>query len=375
VTDLAYAAALIACLGLAQCLIGWNAAAKFAARRRMPPALLPPVTILKPLCGDEPLLEKALASCCSQAYPAFQIVFGVQDATDPALLVVQRLRNRFPRCEISTVVDVTQHGPNRKVANLINILPSARHDLLVISDSDLHVRPDYLERLVAALEVPGTGLVTSIYLGMAAAPGWPALLGATHISHSFLPGVLVARAMGRQDCLGSTVTLHRNTLDRIGGLQALVGQLAEDNVLGQRVRGLGLAIGLADTVAAITVPEATFRSLWLHEIRWAKTIRGLAPIAHAASAIQYPLFWAAMAVVLSAGVRWSVVLFACAWLVRAAAARGIDRALRPKLGRCAFPGADWLLPVRDFLSVVEIIASYWGNEVVWRGQKMTTGGG
>jgi ceramide glucosyltransferase len=366
-----YAFALLAGLGLAQCLAGWILVARFAARGMTPAAQFPPVTILKPLCGDEPLLEEALASCCSQTYPAFQIVFGVQDIADPALIVVHRLRARFPRCDIAIVVDDTPHGPNRKVANLINMLPSARHDVLVICDSDLHVMPNYLERLVAALEVPGTGLVTAVFVGLAAGRGWPARLGATHISHIFLPGVLVARTMGRQDCLGSTVMLERQVLEDIGGLQPLVTQLAEDNVLGQRVRGLGLTVRLADTVPVVTVPEASFRALWQHEIRWARTIRGLAPLAYAASVIQYPLFAAAMAFVLSAGARWSVTLFAFTWVVRAMSAWGIDRILRPRLGRHAFAAPYLLLPLRDALSAVETIVSYWGNEVVWRGNKLT----
>src|ERR1700731_341294 len=190
-TGLAYAFALLTGLGFAQCLAGWILSPLSPAQPGTPRAGFPPVTILSPLCGDEPLLEEALASCCCQTYPAFQIVFGVQDRADPALAVAQRLRDRFPRCDITIVVDDTPHGPNRKIANLINMLPSARHDVLVISDSDLHVTPDYLEQLVAALEVPGTGLVTAVFIGLAARRGWPAWLGATPISHVFLPGVLV----------------------------------------------------------------------------------------------------------------------------------------------------------------------------------------
>jgi ceramide glucosyltransferase len=167
------------------------------------------------------------------------------------------------------------------------------------------------------------------------------------------------------------VMLQRQVLEDIGGLQPLVTQLAEDNILGQRVRGLGLTVRLADIAAAVTVPEASFRALWQHEIRWARTIRGLAPIAHAASTMQYPLFSAMMTFVLSAGARWSVALFALAWVVRAASAHGIDRALLPRLGRRAIAAPYWLLPLRDALSVVETIASYWGNDVVWRGHKLT----
>ena len=124
------------------------------------------MTVLKPLHGDEPLLEEALASVCRQDYPAWQVVFGVQDAADTALPVVRRLQARFPDCDIAVVVDPTPHGPNRKVANLINMLPAAKHDVLVIADSDVHVAPDWLRRLVAALEGPGMGLVTTVYTGL-----------------------------------------------------------------------------------------------------------------------------------------------------------------------------------------------------------------
>ena len=125
-----------------------------------------PVTVLKPLHGDEPLLEEALASVCRQDYPAWQVVFGVQDRADTALPVVRRLRARFPDRDIAVVVDPTPHGPNRKVANLINMLPAAKHDVLVIADLDVHVAPDWLRRLVAALEGPGVGVATTVYTGL-----------------------------------------------------------------------------------------------------------------------------------------------------------------------------------------------------------------
>lgn len=116
--------------------------------------LRPPITILKPLHGDEPLLEQALASVCAQDYPEYQVVFGVSDAADPALSVVTRLRARFPECDIAVVVDPARHGTNGKVGNLINMLPRAKHAVLAIANSDLHVQPDYLARLADALAEP-----------------------------------------------------------------------------------------------------------------------------------------------------------------------------------------------------------------------------
>jgi ceramide glucosyltransferase len=366
---LAMAFALVAGLGLVQCFAGWMAVIRFAAAPAPAPRQLPPVTILRPLCGDEPLLVDALLSCCCQDYPVFQIVFGAQDRADPALAVVRDLKENFPERDITVIVDPTEHGRNRKVANLINMLPSARYDVLVFSDSDLHLAPDYLARLVAALEKPNTGLVSTLYVGRPARHRWPARLGAAQINYSFLPGALLARALGRQDCLGSTMALHRRTLERSGGLHVLVDHIADDNVLGQRVAALGLAVDIADTVPAATVPETTLAALWHHEMRWARTIRALVPGSFGVSAIQYPFCWALLACVLSRGALPFVVLLGLAWAVRTAAAWGIDHALKPKLAPLGLaPVAPvWQLPCRDILSVIEIIASYSSNQVVWRG--------
>jgi ceramide glucosyltransferase len=374
-TMLADAAAFLAVLGGLTSLAGWIAVARFAARPATAPVEYPAVTILRPLYGAEPLLEEALASCCTQVYPEFQLVFGLHDEGDPALAAVHRLQARFPDCDIAVVIDPALHGSNRKVSNLLNMLKAARHDVLVISDSDLHLPPNYLERLVAELEKPGTGLVTSVYLGLPPAElGWLARLGAMQITHNFLPGVLLSRALGREDCLGSTAMLRRSTLAQTGGLGALASILAEDNVLGQRVRNLGLSIGLADIVVPATVPEASLRALWHHEIRWTRTIRASAPLALLASSVQYPLFWALMACVLSGGAPWSLVFFGAAWVVRAVSAAGIDGVLHRCLGRRAPVMPMWLLPVRDVLSVVEIAACYQVEDVIWRGHRMDATG-
>jgi ceramide glucosyltransferase len=387
VTGLADAAALLACVGILQCALGFAAvrwfirAARsdpgsgFSARYAGGPPPRPPVTILKPLCGGEPLLDLALKSCFAQEYPEFQIIFGVQDPDDPALAVLEQVRQDFPDRDIHVVVDPSMHGPNRKVSNLINMLPFARHEILVISDSDLHLPPNYLDGLVTELEKPGAGLVTTLYVGAPADDkNWAAALGATQINHQFLPGVLLSRAMGRQDCLGSTAMFRRETLERTGGFSALLQLLAEDNVLGQRVRDLGLTIQLADIVPSATVPEPSFWPLWRHEIRWTRTIRQLAPLSLVASTMQYPLFWSGLAFGLSGAALWSVSLFLASWFVRAICAIGVDYALRDRLVRRPVATPIKLLPIRDLLSVVQIFASFWVDQVTWRGHTMNASG-
>lgn len=369
------AAAVTGALSLAA--LGQGAAGGFFLRRLMrqptpQPAMRPPVTVLKPLHGDEPGLEAALESFFRQDYPSFQLVFGVQDAADPALAVLARLRARHPGADVALAIDPARHGSSGKVSNLINMLTLATHDTLVIADSDLLVAPDYLDRVVAALQRPGAGLVTTLYTGRPGVPGLAAALGATAITHSFLPGVMLGRAMGRQDCLGTTMALHRATLDRVGGLPALVDELADDAVLGRSVNALGQRVEIAATVPAATVPEASLGTLFTHELRWGRTIRSLEPVPYALSILQYPLFWALLTVLLAGGAAWSLLAFAVAWAVRAGLARAVDTALFPRAARRSTTPI-WLLPMRDILSVVEVLCSYAGDKVEWRGHMMRAG--
>ena len=334
---LAYAATGLAVIGLGQAAAGYVALRRFAARSRPPiPSSRPPVSLLKPLYGDEALLEAALASNCVQDYPNLQILFGVKSADDPALAVVDRLRARFPQCDIAVVINPAEHGDNRKIGNLINMLPAAKHDVLVIADSDVHVAPDY----------------------------------ATAITHGFLPGALLARELGRQDCLGATMALRRATLHAIGGLEALVDHLGDDQLLGRLVQRLGLHVHLAATVTATTVPETDLPSLLRHELRWARTILSFVPVEFAASALQYPIAWTLLAFALSGGAPWAIAAVALTWLGRAAIARGLDARLG--LAQCglASPAPIWLLPLRDLLSIAVLVASYAGDRVEWRGNTL-----
>ena len=369
--------AIMAVIGMIQAVLASRLVVGFARQPLVVAPARPAVTILKPLHGDEPLLEAALTTVCQQNYPQWQIVFGVQSAADPAAGIVRRLQTRFPAADIALVVDATVHGANRKIGNLINMMSRAKHDILIIADSDMHVRPDYLDRLVTALQQPGVGLVTTLYAGLPVrAHGLASRLGATQITHGFLPATLLSRAIGRQDCLGATMCLRRIDLQRIGGLQALVNHLADDNIMGRRIADLGLQVMLARAVPLTTVPEASFRALFRHELRWTRTIRALEPLGFAASALQYSLAWSMLTVPLTGGAWWSFCLFALAWASRSFAAKAVDRALSPlwdterrgaEQAALAFSCPVWLLPLRDILSVAVMAASYGGRRVDWRG--------
>ncbi len=364
--------ALVVAIGLLQALTGWIALRRFC--RQAPPTTpaRPAITVLKPLHGDEPLLEAALASLCALEHPGLQIICGVQNPADPALGVLARLKSRFPAADLAVVVDATAHGANRKVANLLNMLPAAKHGLLVIADSDVHVLPGYLDAIAATLALPGCGLVTMLYTGRPATRTTAALLGTAWINHVFLPGALLARALGRQDCLGATMALTRETLTAIGGLEAVSEEIADDQWLGRLVRRAGLDVRLAPAIVATTVPETTLDELWRHELRWGRTIRALEPVGFALSCLQHPLAWALLAVPLSGFAAWSLAVFLLAWALRAFAARRIDAELAAMHETLATRVPIWLLPLRDLLSMTVLLASHAGRRVEWRGHIMQT---
>ncbi len=366
--------ALLALAGMMAVLAGTLAVRRFVRLPSIPPRATPAITILRPLYGDEPGLNAALETLAAQSYPRLQIVFGVQNQADPALRTARAFADRHPSLDIAIVADARLHGANRKISNLINMLPHARHDLLVFSDSDVHAPPDYLNQIAAALERPGAGLVTTLCVGRPASPSLAARLAAGHMRHCFLPGALLGDWAGRGDCLGTTMALRRDTLHRAGGLAALADHLADDNILGQLVKSLGLSVALARVVTTVTIPETRFAAVWRHELRWARTIRTLIPFTFAGSAAQFPLFWAAAACALLPTQKLPLCLLAAATLLRIWAACQIDTELARRFAIPHQKGLLMLLGLRDALSVIVIAASFMGRDVVWRGHVLTASG-
>ena len=326
------------------------------------PERRPGVTVLKPLCGVEPNLYENLRTFCVQDYPEVQVVFGVGRADDPAVAVVERLRAELPGAGIALVVGERVHGANLKISNVINMMSAARHDILVLCDSDMHARPDYLEAVVGALLAPGVGLVTCLYTGRPV-PGVWSRLGAMFISHGFLPQVLVGRLVGaKPGCFGATMALTRQTLDRLGGFEALADKLADDYALGAAVRGLGLEVALSPHIIETQVYEPDFLTLWRHELRWGRTLRSIEPVGYGASIITQPLLPSALLLLLSGGAPLAVAIFAGVLAFRIGYNWLVDATLGLR------PSPLWLFPARDFLSVAVLLASFCGTGVTWRAQ-------
>jgi len=354
----------IAVMGSAYQLLAAFAVRRLVSRPRPIPRERPPVTLLKPLCGDEWELTRNLKSFCALDYPVTQLVCGVRQEDDPAAAIVRTLRQQLPDADIALVAADVQHGTNNKVSNVINMMSAAKHDLLVLSDSDMLVDPHYLDAVVAAMEQPGVGLATCLYLG-APAPGVWSAIGAAGINFWFLPSASVSKLLGgKTGCYGATIAMNRKTLAAIGGFEAVKNQLADDYALGDLVQRSGRQVAVVPYFPATVIDEPTFGALYRHELRWARTIRNTAPWGFAGSIITHPLPFAVLGLALGsvAGLPWPMLLsvLASAWLCRLGLLTFVSRRLgAPKLHW-------WLLLPRDALSVAILVAAFFGRSVSWR---------
>ncbi|AKJ68129.1 glycosyl transferase [Pandoraea thiooxydans] len=372
----AWALALVCCAAAGYQAFAALSTFKAAKARRVTPVGPVPgaVSVLKPLCGAEPRLFENLATFCEQSYPEMQLVFGVSASDDPAIAVVERLRSAYPRQDIALVVDSTVHGQNLKVSNLINMAAQARHDLLVIADSDIAVEPDYLTRVLAPLADPAIGIVTCLYRAQAVGGLWPRL-GALFVNQWFAPSVRVAHAGGSTDFgFGATLALRRATLERIGGLAALRDELADDYWLAEHVRRLGLRTVLSDVMVSTDVVEPDFGTLWARETRWLRTIRSINPGGYAFLFITFASPWLLMAAWLGYGWAAAVPL---GWPARLAAgslwlglaARLAVHALGSRSARHFWHDLA-LVPARDALLALDWLIALFGSHVRWRSAQM-----
>ena len=355
---------VLAATGCVYALIAAVAMRRFTGEDASEATAFPSITILKPLHGAELGLHDKLASFCDQDYPGpVQILFGVQDANDPAVAVVDRLIAERPDTDLQLLVSTRPAGPNPKVATLIGLQGRIRHDVVVLSDSDVSVERNYLARTVATLAQPGVGLVTCLYRGTPVPSLW-ARLASMAIDYDFLPNVLVGLALGlARPCFGSTIAMRRETLEQIGGFDAFLGYLADDNAIGEAVRGIGMRVAIPRWIVEHACPERSFMELWSHELRWARTLRAVSPAGYAGMVITHPLPFALLGASLNGlgalGGGSIVAAIACRLVLQLQ----VDHTLHVSTSRW------WLGPARDLLAFVVYVASFFVDVVSWRGQR------
>jgi ceramide glucosyltransferase len=322
----------------------------------------PPITLAKPICGLEAELEENLRSYFVQEYPRYEIVFGVRDPDDPALPVVRKVMAEFPGVDATLlVINGGVAGGNRKVLTLVAICQRAKYGILVVADSDIRVAPDCLSSIASCYECEAVGAVTCLTVARPAG-GVASTLGAMFLNEEFLPATLVAKTVEPMTyCYGPTMSARRRALEAIGGFEALTDHLADDYLLGNRIAALGLRVELAGRASMNVLHEPSLKALFLHELRWARTIRTVRPLGYAGTIVTMPTPWA-VAVLLASG--FSPV----GWLALAAAFAlrfSMQLAVRRTFHLEGVP-AFWWIPVREILSFSVWSASHLGQGVLWK---------
>ena len=323
----------------------------------------PPVSILKPLRGIEQNFYATLRTFFEQDYPTYEIVFGVSDPKDPATWTIAQLRREFPKAPVKVVVVPDSAATNPKMSKLQQMVAEASHEVLVITDADIRVAPDYLRRVVQPLVNERVGLVTCLYRGVPVGK-LGSLLEALGMSGDFAGQVLLARALqGVRFGLGATLATRKQQITQIGGLAPWADYLADDFVLGSRIAAAGYRVHLSHTVVETMLPHRRLSETFHQQLRWARTIRACSPRGYPGLLFAYAAPLAILPAMTDPNSALALIALDCALIARflGAWAAGV-LVCRDKVVRNYF----WLLPVRDLLSLAIWLWSFLGSEVVWR---------
>lgn len=333
-----------------------------------PPALpnFPGITVFKPVKGLDRETRECLLTFLTQDYEPFQVLFGVADPKDPVAPLLEELRRQAPPGRVEVIFCQETLGHNPKVSTLRQLEPHARYDLLVVADGDVKVGQDFLGQAAAALRDPGVGLVSCPYrAGRADSLG--AVMEALTISADFIPSVAVSRQVeGIRFALGAAMAFTRTALASIGGFAALTDYLADDYQLGWRIHQAGYQVKLLPYVVETLNPRMSFRDYLAHQLRWTRTYRVCRPMGYFAYGITQALVFSLALAVFSGWASWAVGLVAATVALRWGLA-WFGEAVCLK-GPLSFP-ALFLVPLKDLLSFGLWLASFLGNEVVWKGRR------
>ena len=354
--------------GIAYYLMAAAAARKLRKRReRETPvkASCPPMSLLKPVGGVHSGLEDHLESFFRQDYPSFEILFAVQEPSDPVVTVVERLVARHPHVPIRLIIAGESPYPNAKVFSMEKMAARARHETLVITDDDTSVGPGYLKALAHSFESTGVGAITNLYRGIAGSDFW-SKLEALGMSTEFMAGVVVAeRLEGMKFTLGPSMAVRAECLQAIGGFAALAEYLADDFVLGERVDQAGYQVLLSTHVVNHHASSIGFVNSFEHRLRWNRSSRFSRPAGYLGQGITYGLLWGCLFCAMAPN-SWGLGVLVCALTARAWLALELGRELledRTVLRRLG------LIPLQDLLSFVTWVGGFLGRDIVWRNQR------
>jgi ceramide glucosyltransferase len=334
--------------------------------QRVTNAGYPPVSILKPLHGMEPELERNLESFFLQDYPDFEILFAVDTQEDAALPVAQKLCLKYPEIRSQIIVTGEPPWPNPPAYSFARMAAAARHDVLATSDSDVEVDRDYLKSVVAPLAASQTGMVTCVYRGLNTGGFWSAL-DAVGMSVEMTAGVLVANLLeGIKFGLGPTIVVRRDALEAIGGYRALGEYFSNDFMIGNLVAARGFTVALSRHIISHVVPPMTFKRMWQRQVRWATGTKHSRAKGHFGTvfvfAVPYGLLGLAAGLLLHRP-GLGLTLLALSIVNRLVEALAIGWGVTRDRECLRKP---WLYLVRDLLGFAVWVASYLSRNMRWR---------
>jgi ceramide glucosyltransferase len=327
-------------------------------------ARLPAVSILRPLAGAEDNTEANLRSLFEQRYAEFEVLLSVHDEADPAASIARRVMADYPRIPAHLIVAGASPFPNAKVWSLRALLPEARYEAVVMSDSDIRLEPDALTTMLTELAQPGVALVTCPYRAVGGPRFWPKI-EALGLNTEFLGGILTARLLNGMDfAVGCTIATRRAEIETIGGMQNLQRYLAEDFMMGRLVRDSGKTVVLSRCIIEHHIGNDTFLKNWKHRLRWARSTRRSRRIGYLGELftkttaiaialwIAAPAAWgfAVIGLLFRAGAQWATAI----WVLE-----------DPLVARYW-----WLLPVEDIASFLTWLLGFFGKTITWRGRKL-----
>ncbi len=337
------------------------------SRRIQPSASRPPLSVLKPLCGADAGLEQNLESFFTQSYPDYELVFGVQDPRDPAIAIVERLQKRHPHVRAQLVVHTGGSGINPKVKNLRGMLPHAEHDLIVVSDSNVHAPQRYLAEMVDTLHSrDNVGLVTNLFVG-AGENTLGAALENVQLNGFCAAGAALPTALGDALVVGKSMLLSRSTFEALGGFERVADVLAEDFVMGKMFQHAGYGIRIAPTVLENVTSSMSISAFMQRHLRWSMLRWRLRPAAYLLEPLTSPLATLPLALLWlgPAGFALTLGLLALRDVGGWVALRGFRRAWMPAL----------LSPLRELCVLFVWARALFKRHIEWRGHRVRLGAG
>jgi ceramide glucosyltransferase len=326
----------------------------------------PAVTILKPICGLDRDAQANLASFCQQDYPEYQIIFAVRDRHDPVIELIQKMIQQFPDVDMQLVVSDRIIGANLKVSNLANAVTAAKHEILLIADSDIRVGKDYLQRVIQPLQDQSVGVVTCLYRSLA--QGWVTTLEAVGTATDFHAGVLVNNQLsGIKFAFGSTIVIRQQVLKAIGGFGAIADYLADDFQLGHLPALAGYKVLLSDYIVDHILDTTTLADAIQRQIRWARCIRVSQPWGYLGLLFTYGTVTSLFFLIATGGSTLGWIVLVVTWVTRLLMGWVVGVKILHDPVAKKFLG---LIPGRDLVSFAIWFLGFVGSTIQWRGQQL-----